>query len=203
MIKGAVFDFGGVMTTTTMPERVLPVVKELGIPWEVIEKGFAKYRREMDADLITMDEMYDRVFADAGLTVSPEDRARIITEDQASYLYRNEETLALMRDLKARGFKIGILTNMCTGFARLFRIHFPDFIDLADAVVISGEERLFKPQREIYELVEKRIGLPAEELCFFDDAESNCRGAEEAGWKAIRFTRTAKAAEDFERLIAQ
>ena len=128
MIKGCVFDFGGVMTTMTMPERVRPIVRELGIPWSAIEAGFAKYRRQMDGDLISMDEMYDRTFADAGISITPEDRARIVEADQASYLYRNEETLSFMKDLKARGFKIGILTNMCTGFARLFRIHFPDFI---------------------------------------------------------------------------
>ena len=202
MIKGCVFDFGGVMTTMTMPERVRPIVRELGIPWSAIEAGFAKYRRQMDGDLISMDEMYDRTFADAGISITPEDRARIVEADQASYLYRNEETLAFMKDLKARGFKIGILTNMCTGFARLFRIHFPDFIAVADAMVISGEEHLYKPQPEIYDLVERRIGLPANELCFFDDAEANCRGAEESGWQAIRFSTTAKAVADFERLIA-
>ena len=203
MIKGCVFDFGGVMTTMTMPERVRPIVRELGIPWSAIEAGFAKYRRQMDGDLISMEEMYDRTFADAGISITPEDRARIVEADQASYLYRNEETLSFMKDLKARGFKIGILTNMCTGFARLFRIHFPDFIAVADAMVISGEEHLYKPQPEIYDLVERRIGLPANELCFFDDAESNCRGAEESGWQAIRFSTTAKAVAGFERLIAQ
>ena len=95
----------------------------------------------------------------------------------------------------------GVCANL--GFARLFRIHFPDFIAVADAMVISGEEHLYKPQPEIYDLVERRIGLPANELCFFDDAESNCRGAEESGWQAIRFSTTAKAVADFERLIAQ
>ena len=70
MIKGCVFDFGGVMTTMTMPERVRPIVQELGIPWSAIEAGFAKYRRQMDGDLISMDEMYDRTFADAGISIT-------------------------------------------------------------------------------------------------------------------------------------
>ena len=39
-IKGVVFDFGGVMTTCTMPERVRPLVRELGISWEALEAGF-------------------------------------------------------------------------------------------------------------------------------------------------------------------
>ena len=203
MISGCVFDFGGVMTTLSAPERVRPLLGELGIPWDALLAGFAKYRRQMDADGMTMDEMYARTFADAGVSVTAEDRARIIAADQASFLYRNEATLAFMKTLKERGFRLGILTNMCTGFARLFRRDFADFIALADAMVISGEERLFKPQREIYDRLRERLELPAGEICFFDDAEANCEGARAAGWQAVRFTTTEAAAAEFERLLAR
>ena len=179
MIKGVVFDFGGVMTTMTMPERVKPLVAELGVPWSALEAGFAKYRRQMDGDLMTMDEMYDRILADAGLALDPAVRARIIAEDQASFLYRNEATRDWMASLRARGFKVGILTNMCTDFARRFRVTFADFIALADAVVISGEERLYKPQPEIYarlrETLSKRefevLGLYVDGLSYSSIAE--------------------------------
>ena len=189
------------MTTLTMPERVKPLVAELGVPWAALEAGFAKYRRQMDGDLMTMDEMYDRILADAGLTLDPAVRARIIAEDQASFLYRNEATRDWMASLRARGFKVGILTNMCTDFARRFRVTFADFIALADAVVISGEEHLYKPQPEIYARLRERLALPAETLCFFDDVEENCQGAREAGWQAIRFTSTAETAAAFEKLL--
>ena len=201
MIKAVVFDFGGVMTTTTMPERVRAMVQTLGIDWKIVEDGFGRYRRQMDGDFMTMDEMYARIWADAGVSIAPEVQAKIISEDQASFLYRNESTLAWMRDLKARGFRIGILTNMCTDFARRFRETFPDFIALADAMVISGEERLYKPQREIYDRLRERIGCASDELCFIDDAEANCQGAREAGWQAIRFSSTDQAAAAFEDLL--
>lgn len=203
MIRAVVFDFGGVMTTMTMPERVRPLVEGLGLEWSVLEAGFQRYRRQMDGDLITMDEMYARIWADAGLSVAPDLQARIIKEDMASYLYRNEATLEWMKALKARGYRLGILTNMCTTFAKLFREHFPDFIALADAMVISGEEHLYKPQREIYDLVVERLGCPAEEICFIDDVEGNCQGARDAGWQAVRFTSTAEAAEALEELLAK
>ena len=81
MIQAVVFDFGGVMTTTIMPERVRPLVKSLGIDWKVLEDGFARYRRQMDADLMTIEEMYARIWADAGLSVAPETQAKIVEED--------------------------------------------------------------------------------------------------------------------------
>lgn len=196
-IKGCVFDFGGVMTTATMPERVRPLVKKLGVEWSALEAGFSKYRRLMDADSMTLDEMYEKIWADAGVALSAEVRAKIVEEDQASFLYRNERTLAWMRELKSKGYKIGILTNMCSDFARRFRETFPDFIELADAMVVSGEAKMYKPQREIYDLLRNRIGLAAEELCFFDDVESNCQGARDAGWKAIRYVSNDQIERDF------
>lgn len=186
-MKGVVFDFGGVMTTCTMPDRVRPIVDSLGIPWKVLEDGFARYRRLMDGGFISMAEMYDVVAADAALTIPPEAMGKIIEADVASYLYPNLRTLEWMKELKSKGYKIGILTNMCREFAEKFRQYFTEFIAQADAIVISGEERMYKPQRRIYELLAERIGLKAEDLVFIDDVEGNCEGARAAGWQAIRF----------------
>lgn len=191
-MKGVVFDFGGVMTTTTMPERVRKVTDSLGIPWQVIEDGFSKYRRLLDGGYYDLDALYDLIFAGADIKVSAEDLAKIVEEDTASYLYRNERTLAWMKELKAKGYKIGILTNMPPAFAVHFRKTFADFIALADAMVISGEERMFKPQRRIYELLRERIGLDASDLIFIDDVEANCEAARKAGWQAIRFVSNAQ-----------
>ena len=196
-IKGVVFDFGGVMTTCIMPDRVRPIVDELGISWACLEEGFEKYRRQMDGAEMTLDEMYQKIWADAGIAISPEVQARILQEDTASFLYRNERTLAYMKALKGAGYKIGILTNMPPSFAIRFRETFSDFIALADAMVISGEVRLYKPQRAIYDLLRERIGLPANELLFIDDVEGNCRGAEEAGWHALRFVTNDQVERDF------
>ncbi len=199
-ISGVVFDFGGVMTTSTMPERVRACVAELGISWKILETGFAKYRRLMDGGFLSIAQMYKLIWADAGITLSDEMQARILKEDFASFLdgYRNLKTLAWMKELKGAGYKIGILTNMSQEMAPSFKKVFADFIAVADAMVISGEERMFKPQRCIYELLSKRIGLPPEELCFIDDVESNCDGARQCGWKAIQFETNEQVVRDFQ-----
>ena len=202
-ISGVVFDFGGVMTTSTMPERVRKCVAELGIDWSSLETGFARYRRLMDGGFISMDQMYDLIWADADISLSDEMKARILEEDYASFLdnSRNLRTLAWMRSLKAAGYKIGILSNMSADFARRFRKVFPDFIAEADAMVLSGEEAMFKPQRRIYDLLAERLGVAADGLCFIDDAESNCDGARAAGWKAIEFVDNDQVERDFATLV--
>ena len=205
MIKAIVFDFGGVMTSCSMPVRVRAVVDELHLPWEAIVNGFGKYRLDYDRGEITVKELYDRIWKDAGVSVSEENRRRIEAADNSSWLYRNERTLRWMRQLKAGGYRIGVLTNMPPGFAPLFREHFADFLELADAIVISGEEGIVKPDPAIYALVQTRLGLKPEELLFIDDLERNCQAARDCGWQALRFESNDQieaAARDFLRRVA-
>lgn len=199
-MKAPVFDFGGVMTTSTMPQRVKAEAAALGIPWNAVVEGFGKYRHAYDGGEISLRELYERTWRDNDLSVSAADTERIVEADRASWLYRNERTLAWMRELKAQGRRIGILTNMAPDFATLFKKHFADYIELADAMVISGYEHMFKPQRQIYDLLRTRIGLPASDLVFFDDVEENCQGARDAGWSAIRFVTNEQAEKDFAAL---
>jgi FMN phosphatase YigB (HAD superfamily) len=197
-ISGCVFDFGGVMTKTTMPELVHKNAQALGLNWDIFIAGYDKYRRLLDGNFLSFEEMYDLIFADADVNVSAEDKASIIKSDKQSFVIRNEDTLQFMRSLKKSGMKIGILTNMATAFVPLFKKHFSDFLELADAVVISGEEKMFKPQKRIYQLLQERISLPGEELCFFDDVEANCEGAKKCSWKAVQFVNAEDASKNFE-----
>ena len=198
-IEGVVFDFGGVMTTSTMPERVRACVKEFGIDWSHLERGFSRYRHLLDGGFVDIDTMYDLIWADADIKLEEDVHQRILAEDFASFLenYRNEDTLKWMKELKSAGYKIGILTNMPPSLAARFREVYADFVALADAMVISGEERMFKPQQRIYKLLQERIGLPAENLCFVDDVDENCEGARRAGWHCVQFSTARQAAQDF------
>ena len=60
-----------------------------------------------------------------------------------------------------------------------------DWHEMFDAVVISGEVGMRKPEREIFELAVLRIGLPAGECVFVDDVEHNIAAAAEAGLVGI------------------
>ena len=203
MIKAVVFDFGGVMTSCSMPVRVRAVMDELHLPWEAIVRGFGRYRLDYDRGKITVKELYDFIWRDAGLNVGEEDRRRIEEADNSSWLYRNERTLFWMRHLKEIGYRIGVLTNMPPAFVPLFREHFADFLLLADAVVISGEEGVVKPDPAIYALVQTRLGLKCEELMFIDDLEKNCQAARERGWQALRFESNDQIEAAFEERINQ
>jgi epoxide hydrolase-like predicted phosphatase len=199
--SAVVFDFGGVITSSTKPERVIKLAEEKNIPWETFEKGYETHRLKYDGDFMTLRELYEAIWKDAGIAVDGETTELFMKEDSASWLSRRERTCEWMAELKARGFKIGILTNMSSTFGNeYFKKTYSDCIELADALVISGEERLYKPMKEIYGLMQERIGVPANEICFIDDVEKNVEGAKACGWNAIRFVSNEQVEKDFEEL---
>ena len=58
--------------------------------------------------------------------------------------------------------------------------------ELFDAVVISAEVGLHKPQPEIYLVAAERLGIEPAQCLFVDDLKENCEGAEAVGMTAIR-----------------
>ena len=56
-----------------------------------------------------------------------------------------------------------------------------------DGVVISGEERICKPDVEIFRRTVQRFGFGAHQALFFDDSPTNVNGARAAGWDAELF----------------
>ena len=61
-------------------------------------------------------------------------------------------------------------------------------LDLLDDVVVSGTEKVAKPDPEIFEVAVARAGLPTADLVFVDDNESNVAAAIELGLDGIVFT---------------
>ncbi|MBQ5913607.1 MAG: HAD-IA family hydrolase, partial [Alistipes sp.] len=68
-----------------------------------------------------------------------------------------------------------------------------------DGIVVSGDEKLLKPDPAIYDCLLGRYGLKAEESIFIDDNVANVAGAMVVGMYAIQF-QDAKQVEDQLRL---
>ena len=184
---GVVFDFGGVISVSPREGWDLyPFCLSRGVSRAAVDAGWARYRHLWDGGFISFDELYRRTFADAGVAVSAADLERLWEIDAVAWIDRlRVDTLTLMRELKTGGKRIGILTNMSPDFhARLFVPRAAAYRALADAEVVSGLEKLYKPERPIYDLMAKRMGLPPERLLFVDDTPANVAAARSYGWQA-------------------
>ena len=184
---GVVFDFGGVISVSPRDGWALyPFCAARGVDRAAVDAGWAKYRHLWDGGFIAFDEMYRRLFADAGVAVSDADLEALWEIDAVAWI-RNlrADTLELMRALKARGKRIGILTNMSPDFhERLYAPRAAAYRELADAEVVSGLERLYKPERPIYDLMARRLELPPARLLFVDDTAANVEAARRYGWQS-------------------
>lgn len=97
-------------------------------------------------------------------------------------------TADIVRELHHAGVRQLGLTNWSD---ELYHAHAParfDVLALLEHVVVSGTERIAKPDPAIYRLLEERSGLPLQRLVFVDDREANVGAARELGMDGIVFT---------------
>lgn len=94
----------------------------------------------------------------------------------------------LVKELKHRGYRVFGLSNWSVETFALVRPAYP-VLDLMEDMVISGEERVMKPDHRIYEIALERFGIKAEESVFIDDNLANVKAASELGIKGFLFNK--------------
>jgi 2-haloacid dehalogenase len=97
-----------------------------------------------------------------------------------------EETVRIMRELRAAGLRTYALSNWSAETYPLTRERFP-FLDELDGVVISGEVGLAKPDPAIFRELISRFDLNPGTTVFIDDWDRNVAAASDLGLIAIRF----------------
>jgi 2-haloacid dehalogenase len=113
--------------------------------------------------------------------------------------YAYDDSVEILERLIAQGRDITMLTNFAKDTFAEAQARFP-FLKKSRGVTVSGEVRLIKPQREIYELHARNFGLEPAATLFIDDSPANIAGAIEAGWQAVHFTGAGKLRADLAAL---
>jgi putative hydrolase of the HAD superfamily len=191
VIDAVVFDYGGVLTTPLRVSTPLWLAAD-----GITPDSFAATMREWLGRDAAAGSPVHRL--ETGELSGPEFErlfaARLVTEDgtpvvPAGLLGRlfagmavDEAMLALVGDLRAAGVLVGLLSNSWAN-------HYPDeLLALFDAVVISGDVGLRKPDPVIYGLVLDKLAVPAARSVFVDDAPVNVAAAEKLGMRGVRHT---------------
>ena len=77
-----------------------------------------------------------------------------------------------------------------------------NFLNKFDGMIISGEEKLTKPDKDIYKLAIKRFNLIPKETIFVDDRIENINSAKLLGFITIHLTDPKKIISQIEELIS-
>ena len=192
-LRGLLVDYGGVLTNP-LPEFMAGWVKADGIdpdrfaelmrrwlgpgadrnPVHDLETGrisAAEFERLLAAELL------ERTPAQPGAA----DRAAGMLTRMFSGMRVESSMIDVVRTVRAAGVRTGLLSNSWgldyerDGWDALF-----------DAVVISGEVGLRKPDPAIYALASERLGLPCEQIVFIDDLRPNVQAAAAAGMVGVQ-----------------
>jgi epoxide hydrolase-like predicted phosphatase len=188
-IDAALFDFGGVLVREGSvndfarlaphadPEVVLrhavgPYHEDHDHPWHRVERG--------ELEMAEWYALTVAALAEEGIEVAPPggggSRAIVFTP--------NEPVVDAVRAVRGAGGRTAVVTNNVRELSEAWRPVLP-LDDLFDTVVDSCEVGLRKPNRAIYHLACERLGVDPERAVLLDDIESNLRGAEAAGLRAI------------------
>lgn len=192
-IQAVVSDFGGVLTTPLLTS-FMAVQDEIGISPENLGKAMRTVTEEDGENpLYKMErgEMSEVDFLDRlgdGLEPLLRHRPELhrFREIYFQALHPNEPMIELMRELKADGKRMAMLTNNVREWEPMWRSMLP-VDEIFETVVDSGFVGCRKPEPRIYEMTLERLGLPAEACLFVDDLAHNCDGARTAGMSAVHF----------------
>lgn len=95
---------------------------------------------------------------------------------------------ALVEALDARGVPLFAITNFSADFWAPFRAREEAFFRRFRSIVVSGEEKMLKPDPAIYYLALDRFGLRPAQALFIDDRQVNIEAALAVGMQAHLFT---------------
>ncbi|MFX1419293.1 MAG: HAD family hydrolase [Promethearchaeota archaeon] len=118
----------------------------------------------------------------------PEDNAFIITffEHWMEMLTPIKENVKIAEELKANGYKLYILSNFIVETIEIMK-NKHKFFSLFNGIVISGQEKVVKPEIEIYLKLLEKFNLVPEECVYIDDIRSCILTARQLNIKTILF----------------
>jgi 2-haloacid dehalogenase len=96
-------------------------------------------------------------------------------------------SVAILEELHAKGAALYAITNWNSDTFHATRGRFA-FLNRFRDIVVSGDEKLIKPDPEIFHLLAKRASIDLNHSIFIDDSLKNVKGAEAVGMTGHHFT---------------
>lgn len=182
-IKYVIFDIGGVVLNFKPRE----VIAEAFPNHDVEQVLYSTYR---SPDWARFDK---GTISDAGLiqniatsiNASPKQVAHFIELTKQAW-FPNLKTIELIEELHAQGITLYALTNMPASLQQYFQERYK-FWDYFNAIFVSADLHMVKPDQKIYSYFLQQTGINATEAVFIDDREENLKTAQEFGINTIQF----------------
>lgn len=190
MIKAIIFD----MYETLITQFESPfyygaqIAEDMGISAEVFLPGWRATDYDRSTGKKTLEEVIEMLLKEHNL-YSEELYHQIVEKRVAiqadCFNHLHEEILPMLSELKDSGIKIGLISNCFSEEAKLIRESelYPYF----DAICLSYEQGIIKPDKEIYYRCMEKLGVTAEECLYVGDGGSQeLETARSLGMQAVQ-----------------
>lgn len=188
VVKAVIFDVGNVLYQWSLRALYAPRIADIEeLDWFLCNVVTQQWHFQHDAGRPIADMVAER-------KIEFPDYAHLIdvyaTHFNESIFAPVPGTLEIVDDLATRDVPIFGITNFGAEFWAAFRPTAPVFDHFRD-IVVSGEEKMMKPDPAIYRLALRRFGLEAGEGIFVDDRRENVEAGEANGFVGHHFTGAA------------
>lgn len=194
-IRGAIFDWGGVITTpivdtvfTWLAAERIDKDRYTTVMRQWVRSAYGPEETESPIHALERGEVTDAEFEQilAAALVNT-DGGPVPSEGLLKRMFAasviQAEMLDLVRELRTGGLRTALLSNSWGGQADGYPRDVLD--ELFDVAVISGEVGMRKPEERIFTLATDQLGLAPAECVFVDDVEGNITAAKALGFAVV------------------
>src|SRR5471032_2398139 len=104
---------------------------------------------------------------------------------QAVFVGLRPEVIAVFKTLREQGHRVVVLSNTNRLHLNYWPEHFPEIEANTDALYLSQDLGMRKPEPGIFEYVLNKEGITASQAVFFDDVIENVEAARSMGIEAV------------------
>ena len=197
-IRGVIFDYGRVLAYTQNQAPRAAWERRLGLEPGALTRAVHNEHSWIAAQrgVITSDRHWQAV--GAGLGLLPDDTAALRAAFYSGDML-NVELVACIDRLRTSGRRVGLLSNFSTDLRAMLVQQ--DLLWRFDALAISAELGVMKPDAAAYRAVLAMLGMVAQTCVFIDDVPANVAAAQAVGMHGIVFADNASCLAALTRLL--
>ena len=178
--KNVIFDLGGVLIYFNPRELIEKIFVDFDEkPYALVQAVHTKPWLDMDRGKLTVPEV-------AQALAGTYDSAQVshFLASIPTYLHPLADGLQILQEVKSRGYKVFVLSNL-SGYAHEAVLRHAGFFDLFDGAIFSYQVGFAKPDPEIYQALLTKYNLVADECVFIDDLVKNIDAGKALGIDGI------------------
>ena len=173
MIKNIIFDLGNVIVQNPNIDTVKKFLKEEKDAITFNNYIFkSEFWKMMDLGKITNLEIANIIKEQKLVDVTKYNEVKNFMLNWFTECNINEKTMEIGKQLKQKGYKVYILSNMSKATFEYFSKKY-EFFNIVDGAIVSAYIGIKKPDLQIFELLLEKYSLNAEECLLIDDDDTN------------------------------